>query len=99
MRYARHTCRHGVGTVIAAVLALSFFAAAPILLTHHHHPNGEEDARCAVCLFVSSQVTPAHAPYDASPDPTAVGLVKAVDEGLVFFLPIRLESGRAPPTA
>lgn len=99
MRHTRHTHRHGVGAVIAAVLTLSFLAASPILLAHHHHPNGVDDAHCAICLFVSSQVAPAHVPHDAAPELSTIGLVQTADERRVPFLPIRLDNERAPPTA
>jgi len=99
MGHTRHTHRYGAGAVIAAVLALSFFAASPVLLAHHHHANGEDDAHCAVCLFVSSQVAPAHVPQDASPQLTTIGLARTADEIRVPTLPIRLNNERAPPTA
>lgn len=99
MRQTRRTHLHGAGAVIAAVLALSFFAASPVLLAHHHHAIGEDDAHCAICLFVSAQVAPAQVPYDAAPQLTTIGLVQTADEIRVPTLPIRLNNERAPPTA
>ena len=98
MGHTRHTHRYGAGAVIAAVLALSFFAASPILLAHHHHAIGEQDTHCAVCLYVSAQVAPAHVPHDAAPQLTAFGLVQTADEIRVPTLPIHLNNERAPPT-
>jgi hypothetical protein len=86
------------GTVIAGVLALAVFVASPILFAHHHHPNREQDSHCAICLFVSSQVAPAHAPHDAAPQLTTVGFIQTADERRVPYLPIRLNNERAPPT-
>jgi len=99
MRHARHTYLHRFGSVIAAILALSFFAASPALLAHHHHAIGENDSHCPICLFVTAQVAPAHVPYDAAPQLTTIGLVLTADEITVPALPIHLNNERAPPTA
>jgi hypothetical protein len=99
MRDTRQIYQRGAGAVITAALALSFFAASPFLLAHHHHAIWEDDAHCAVCLFVSSQVAPAHAPYDAAPQLTTIGFVQTADETCVPTLTIRLKNERAPPTA
>ncbi|MGD1048220.1 MAG: hypothetical protein ABR899_05655 [Candidatus Krumholzibacteriaceae bacterium] len=99
MRHTRHTYLHGFGSLIAAILALSFFAASPVLLAHHHHAIGEDDSHCAICLFVTAQVAPAQVPYDVAPQLTTIGLVLTADEIRVPTLPIRLDNERAPPTA
>jgi hypothetical protein len=98
MRQARFTHRHGTA-VFAAILTALLFAASPLLLVHHHHANGQDDARCAICLFVSSQVVTAHVPDDAAPELIAVGIVQTADEGRVSFLPVSLDNERAPPAA
>jgi hypothetical protein len=98
-RSARHTYRRGAGTVIAAILALSFFAVSPLLLAHHHHENGEREDQCAICLFVSGQVTAAPVPFDAAPQMTTLCLVEPIDETPRAIRSIHFDNERAPPSA